>query len=230
MRAGERIDRTAGSGQPCRREETALTETAENAVGAATRVVLVEDHPVFRKGLVDLLHEVEDLRVCGEAADAAEGSRVIDEVSPDLVLMDLSLPHGNALPLVRDLRNRRPALRILVVSMHEERMYAERALRAGADGYITKAEAVDRLIEAIREVLAGRFYLKPEWAAWLLRQSMRGPDAAAAEPEALLSDRELEVFTLLGQGYATRRRTTAAKPQDDRQPPGTHETQARCRQ
>jgi DNA-binding NarL/FixJ family response regulator len=181
-----------------------LTQTAENAVGTATRVVLIEDHPVFRKGLVDLLHEVEDLRVCGEAADAAEGSRVIDEVSPDLVLMDLSLPHGNALPLVRDLRNRRPALKILVVSMHEERMYAERALRAGADGYITKAEAVDRLIEAIREVLAGRFYLKPEWAAWLLRQSMRGPDASAAEPETLLSDRELEVFTLLGQGYATR--------------------------
>jgi DNA-binding NarL/FixJ family response regulator len=167
-------------------------------------VVLVEDHPVFRKGLVDLLHEVDDLHVCGEAADAATGSRVIDEVSPDLVLMDLSLPNGNALPLVRDLRNRRPGLRILVVSMHEERMYAERALRAGADGYITKAEAVDRLIEAIREVLAGRFYLKPEWAAHLLRQSMRGIDAAGAEPETVLSDRELEVFTLLGQGYATR--------------------------
>lgn len=132
----------------------ALTEIAENVAGTAARVVLVEDHPVFRKGLVDLLNEVEDLRVCGEAGDAAEGSRVIDEVSPDLVLMDLSLPNGNALPLVRDLRNRRPGLKILVVSMHEERMYAERALRAGADGYITKAEAVDRLIEAIREVLA----------------------------------------------------------------------------
>ncbi|WP_217495361.1 response regulator transcription factor [Halofilum ochraceum] len=181
-----------------------MTRIAENAVGTAARVVLVEDHPVFRKGLMDLLGEVEDLRVCGEAGDATEGSRVIDEVSPDLVLMDLSLPQGNALPLVRDLRNRYPALRILVVSMHEERMYAERALRAGADGYITKAEAVDRLIEAIREVLAGRFYLKPEWAAWLLRQSMRGPDASTAEPEALLSDRELEVFTLLGWGYSTR--------------------------
>ena len=182
----------------------AVTRIAENADGTAARVVLVEDHPVFRKGLMDLLDEVEDLCVCGEAGDAAEGSRVIEEVSPDLVLMDLSLPHGNALPLVRDLRNRYPALRILVVSMHEERMYAERALRAGADGYITKAEAVDRLIEAIREVLAGRFYLKPEWAAWLLRQSIRGPDASTAEPETLLSDRELEVFTLLGRGYATR--------------------------
>ena len=181
-----------------------MTRIVENAVGTAARVVLVEDHPIFRKGLIDLLHEVEDLCVCGEAGDAAEGSRVIDEVSPDLVLMDLSLPHGNALPLVRDLRNRRPALKVLVVSMHEERMYAERALRAGADGYITKVEAVDRLIEAIREVLAGRFYLKPEWVADLLRQSMRGPDASGAEPETLLSDRELEVFTLLGQGYGTR--------------------------
>lgn len=181
-----------------------MSETAERAVSTVARVVLVEDHPVFRKGLVDLLQDVEDLRVCGEAADAAEGTRVIDEVGPDLVLMDLSLPHGNALPVVRDLRYRYPALKILVVSMHEERMYAERSLRAGADGYITKAEAVDRLIEAIREVLAGNFYLKPEWAAYLLRQSMRGQNAAGAEPEALLSDRELEVFTLLGQGYGTR--------------------------
>lgn len=119
-----------------------MSETAERAASTAARVVLVEDRRVFRKGLVDLLHEVEDLRVCGEAADAAEGSRVIDEVGPDLVLMDLSLPHGNALPLVRDLRYRHPALKILIVCMHEERMYAERSLRAGAAGNVSSAKGL----------------------------------------------------------------------------------------
>ena len=174
---------------------------SEETVG---RIVLVEDHPVFRKGLVELIHEEADLRVCGEAQDVTEANRIIEAEAPDLVLMDLSLPHGNALALVRDLRQRYPALKILVVSMHEERLYAERALRAGADGYITKAEAVDRIIEAVKVVLGGRFYLKAEWAARLLRQSMRGVKSSGAEPEDVLSDRELEVFTLMGQGHGTR--------------------------
>jgi DNA-binding NarL/FixJ family response regulator len=168
------------------------------------RIVLVEDHPVFRKGLVELLHEESALQVCGEAEDVHEATRVIEEQQPDLVLLDLSLPNGNALPLVRDLRQRYAHMKILVVSMHEERLYAERALRAGADGYITKAEAVDRIVEAVKVVLGGRFYLKAEWAARLLRQSMRGVKSSGAEPEDLLSDRELEIFTLMGQGHGTR--------------------------
>ncbi|MEX0606790.1 MAG: response regulator transcription factor, partial [Halofilum sp. (in: g-proteobacteria)] len=127
------------------------------------RIVLVDDHPVFRKGLVELVHSEPDLVVCAEASDAASGRQAVAREHPDLVVADLSLGRGSGLELVKDIRQQHREVRVIVVSMYDERFYAERALRAGADGYITKAEAADRIVEGIRTVLGGGVYLAEEW-------------------------------------------------------------------
>ncbi|MEX1082528.1 MAG: response regulator transcription factor [Halofilum sp. (in: g-proteobacteria)] len=168
------------------------------------RIVLVDDHPVFRKGLVELVHSEPDLVVCAEASDAASGRQAVAREQPDLVVADLSLGRGSGLELVKDIRQQHREVRVIVVSMYDERFYAERALRAGADGYITKAEAADRIVEGIRTVLGGGVYLAEEWASRLLQRGLRGGDGTSDQPEQNLSDRELEVFRLIGEGYSTR--------------------------
>lgn len=168
----------------------------------AYRIVLVDDHPVFRKGLVELVHGERDLFVCAEASDAVTGRQAVAREQPDLLVADLSLGRGSGLELVKDIRQQHRDVRIIVVSMYEERFYAERALRAGADGYITKAEAADRIVDGIRTVLGGGVYLAEEWASRLLQRSLRG--GGSDQPEQSLSDRELEVFRLIGEGHSTR--------------------------
>jgi len=165
-------------------------------------LLLVDDHPIMRVGLKQLLAQEADLVVCGEAEDAADALKVIQQTSPDLVLVDISLKESSGIELIKDIRVRWPKLAVLVLSMHEEAFYAERALRAGARGYVTKAEVSTRVVQAIRKVLDGQVYVSEKLADKLLgRIAGGGEDRKGVEA---LSDREFEVFELIGQGMELR--------------------------
>jgi len=165
------------------------------------RVLVVDDHPLLRVGLVEMIQQEPDMEVCGQAGGADEAVRLIEEHGPDLMTLDISLPGKSGLELLKDLRHRYPELHVLVVSMHDESLYAERALRAGARGFITKEEAVDRVVEAIRVVQKGELYVSKGISNRLVEKLVVG---GGGSPLERLSDRELEVFRLLGQGRGTR--------------------------
>jgi len=165
---------------------------------------LVEDHPIFRRGLRGLLEEEADLVVCGEAEDVGSAWEGIVQTRPDLVVLDLSLKGRNGLELVKSLSGWRRDLPVLVLSTHEESLYAERSLRAGARGYLMKHEAADVIVKAIREVLAGGVYVSGRVAAALLAKSVGETVSPTAPPDERLSDRELEVFELFGRGLTTK--------------------------
>jgi DNA-binding NarL/FixJ family response regulator len=172
---------------------------------ARRRVFLVDDHPLVRDWLAGLVALEPDLQVCGEAEDADAALLAVAQVKPDIVVLDLSLPRGSGLELLKNLRTRFPALRLLVLSMHDEAKMAERAFRAGAHGYAVKNESSPHLVEAIRAVLAGKFYASSTLAAQLTERMFSGKTRGAAEgPEELLSDRELEVFRMRGQGRSAK--------------------------
>lgn len=170
----------------------------------AARVFVVDDHPLVREWLANLIEQQPDLGVCGEADRAAAALAGIAATRPDVAIVDLSLGEGSGLELIRDLKLQHPDVAVLVLSMHDEDLYAERALRAGARGYIMKREVTRNVIEAIRRVLAGGTYLSERLAAALAEKLVRGTPPAPASPIARLSDRELEVFRMLGRGLATR--------------------------
>ncbi len=167
-------------------------------------IVVVDDHPVVRQGLQLLIEQEPDLRVCGEAEDVGQTLRLIDALHPDLVVVDLSLRGGSGLDLLKTLSARHPDLPTLVLSIHDETLYAERVLQAGGRGYIMKQEAADTLLRAIRQVLDGNIYLSPQMTSRLLLTFTQGRSEPSASPLARLSDRELEIFCLIGQGYRTR--------------------------
>ena len=168
------------------------------------RILIVDDHPVVRAGLRQLITDEPDFKVCGEAANMHEAVRMVKETTPDLTIVDLSLPDGSGLGLIRRMHTLAPAVRVLVASMHDESVYAERALRAGAMGYINKQEAAENVINAIRRILAGKLYLSPQMTDQLVMQRIAGtaqnPDNS---PLSSLSDREVEVFELIGHGLST---------------------------
>lgn len=169
-----------------------------------TRILIVDDHPLMRQGLAQLINHEPDLIVSAEANNAAEALGLLDSAKVDLMLLDLSLPGKSGLELIKDIRALRPDLPLLVVSMHDEALYAERVLRAGGRGYIMKQEGGKRLMLAIRQILAGQIYVSENMSAKILELfSGRRPEAAKTLPE-LLSDREFEVFHLIGQGVPTR--------------------------
>lgn len=163
------------------------------------RVLLVDDHPMMREGFSTLLGREADLGVCGEAGTVEAAVAEATRLRPDLVLADITLPGRNGIELIKDLRAVAPALPILVVSMHDELLWAERALRAGASGYLMKREPGRTVIKAIRHVLAGGIYVSEEVAARIL-QNATGRSKAHSSPVEQLSDREFEVFQLLGAG------------------------------
>ncbi len=168
------------------------------------RVFIVDDHPMTRYGLACLLNDQPDLQVCGEAENAQEALGAIQRAAPELVLMDITLPGKDGLDLVKELQLLHPGLPLLVLSMHDENIYAERLLRAGARGYIMKSEGGEKVLEAVREVLEGRVYFSRKVSAVILESlAHRQSDPDEARPGAL-SDREFEVFQLLGQGLSTR--------------------------
>jgi len=173
-------------------------------VAERTRVFIVDDHPIVRQGLTQMINQEADLMVCGEAEDAQNALQAVAELHPDLVLVDLSLKEGSGLDLIRTLRTRQTMLPVLVVSMHDETLYVERALRAGARGYIMKHEATDIMMNAIRRVLRGEIYVSDKMSAKILAVFSGHRAGTEGSPVEKLSDREFEVFQLIGEGLSTR--------------------------
>ena len=167
-----------------------------------TRILVVDDHPIVRLGIRQMLAAEPDLDVCAEAESADAAKQLIVDAHPDLAIIDLSLAEGTGLDLIRSLRESMPTMPVLVLSMHDEALFAERVLRAGARGYIMKREAITGLVRAIRHVLSGRIYVSEGMAQAVLERL--GHDGAAPDnPLANLTDRELEVFDLIGRGQST---------------------------
>jgi DNA-binding NarL/FixJ family response regulator len=167
------------------------------------RLLIVDDHPVVRDGLAAQLATEPDLEVCGEAEDVAGALALFKTTRPDVVIVDVSLKNGNGIDLVKRLRARDPVVRLLVWSMYPENLYAERALRAGAQGYVHKGRATREFLAALRAVLAGKVYLSGDQADRLLRRLVSGGKGAERSPVECLSDRELEAFELIGHGRTT---------------------------
>lgn len=167
-----------------------------------TRILLVDDHPIVRLGVRQLLSTEPDLEVCGEAQSSNAARELIRKVRPDLVICDLSLAEGTGLDVIRSLHESMPALPVLVLSMHDETLFAERVIRAGARGYIMKREAITGLAGAIRQVLTGRIYVS-EGIAQAVLERLGHDDPPTDNRLTSLTDRELEVFDLIGRGYST---------------------------
>jgi DNA-binding NarL/FixJ family response regulator len=168
------------------------------------RIVIVDDHPLFRKGLEELIHSDGAFAVCGQAGNAAEAMGVIRKLNPDLAIVDLSLPGANGIELIKNTRAEFPKLPILVLSMHDESLYALRALRAGAEGYVMKHEAMANVLQAIREVFDGRPYLSPAMAAQVITKFAHRESEDDTDAVERLSDRELEILELIGKGKDVR--------------------------
>lgn len=169
-----------------------------------SRILLVDDHAVVRYGIAQLINRQNDLVVCGEEEDASRAMTSIGVVKPDLVIADISLKDSSGLELMRNIKVQYPKLPVLVVSVHDESIYAEIAFRAGALGYLMKQEAVEKILTAIRRVLTGSIYVSDSQAARMLQQQVRGQNTIQESPVKSLSDRELEVFQLIGQWKKTK--------------------------
>ena len=168
------------------------------------RVLLIDDHPVLRKGLTQLINQEADMMVCGEAEDAPRAFEAVSTLQPDVAVVDISLKGGNGIELIKNVKARYPDLAMLVLSMHDESLYAERALRAGSLGYIMKEEAIEQVLVAIRKVLTGEIFLSDRMKSKMLQQLATGRAKTIASPIEHLTDRELEVFRLIGAGHSTR--------------------------
>jgi DNA-binding NarL/FixJ family response regulator len=167
------------------------------------KVFLVDDHPLVREWLATLINQQADLQVCGEADSAPKALQMMGEMKPEIAIVDISMEGGSGLELIKGIKASHPSLLIIVLSMHDEALYAERALRAGARGYIMKREATKRVLQALRCVLEGKLYLSDKMAMIMAEKFVEGRPSRPGSIECL-SDRELEVFQLLGQGYSTR--------------------------
>jgi len=168
------------------------------------RILLVDDHPLVREWLTTLLKQQPDFQICGETGDAPEALQLIGASQPDIAIVDISLASGSGIELIKDIKSSHAQVAVMVLSMHDELLYAERALRAGAGGYIMKSEATQKVIQAIRAVLNGEIYVSPRVASLMAQKFVGGKTGKTNFPIEQLSDRELEVFQLLGCGYSTR--------------------------
>lgn len=182
-----------------------MTEPMKEATGPAkSRIFLVDDHEMFREGLRQLIEREPDMTVCGDAADAEAALKGIEATSPDLAIVDISLGGTSGIELIKTVKSRYEDLPVLVVSMHEESLYSERALRAGAMGYVMKHEPSKTVKTAIRKVLEGDLFLSSKMAGSMVAKLMHGSGEQFSSPLETLSDRELEVFRMLGQGKPVR--------------------------
>ena len=169
-----------------------------------TKILIVDDHPIVRQGLAEMVNHEEDLMVCGQAEDAHKAMTAVKESKPDMAIVDISLKETSGMELIKDLKAQYPSLPVLALSMHDESLYAERALRAGARGYIMKAEATEKVITAVRKILSGEIYISDKMASKMMRKLVGDSTEINVSPVERLSDRELEVFQLIGKGFGTR--------------------------
>ncbi len=167
-------------------------------------VFVVDDHPIIRQGLALLINREPDLTVCGEAEEMHSAISAIPNLRPDILIVDISLNGPDGLELLKNIRIRLPRLPVLILSMHDESIYAERALRAGANGYIMKQEATEKVLVALRRILSGEIYVSPRIANSMLQHYVHGANPSPQSSISELTDRELEVFRLIGEGHGTR--------------------------
>jgi DNA-binding NarL/FixJ family response regulator len=175
-----------------------------NAISTKCRILIVDDHPMVRERLAEVIKSEPDLLICGEAETRLQALQLVVQTHPDLVLLDLNLKDSQGTEVIKDIVAQKPRLRVLVISMHDESLFAERAIRAGACGYITKQEATKNVLVAIRKVLGGELYFSETLAKKLLANLAGGIQGPAVPSVDLLSDRELQVLRLLGLGRSTR--------------------------
>lgn len=168
------------------------------------RILLVDDHPIVRQGLGLLIDREPDLCICGESEGARSAMHAVTTLRPDLVVLDISLCGPDGLDVLKEIRSKTGSLPVLILSMHDESVYAERSLRAGANGYIMKQEATEKVLVAIRRILQGEIYLSERLTNAMLHQFVHGPASAKVSPILGLTDRELEIFRLIGEGHSTR--------------------------
>jgi DNA-binding NarL/FixJ family response regulator len=180
-----------------------MNEKSTDKSGSRHRIFIVDDHPLVREGLANLINQQPDLMVCGQAEDAAQALAGIGASRAELALIDISLKTASGLELVKDLKVHHPNVALIVLSMHDEMLYAERAIRAGAKGYVMKRETTKEVLTAIRRVLQGDVYVSERVVNLMARRIGSPRKAAASSPVEQLSDRELEIFRLLGQGRTT---------------------------
>lgn len=167
------------------------------------RVLIVDDHPIVRHGLAELISAEPDMEVCGQASDTNEALEQVEATHPHVAVIDISLKSGHGIELIEQIKTRDRHLKMLVSSIHDETLFAERALRAGAMGYLNKQEAVEKIIEALRQILRGEIYLSPSMSNRLLHAVVSG-EPLDENPIDSLSNRELEVFEMIGQGLSTK--------------------------
>jgi DNA-binding NarL/FixJ family response regulator len=184
--------------------ETPKESAPEEPISAARRIFIVDDHAMFRDGLRRLIDLEPDLTVCGDAPDAAEALRAMRQAAPDLVIVDISLDTTSGIDLIKAIKRDYEDMPVLVVSMHSESLYGDRALRAGAMGYVMKSEPATTVVAAIRTVLSGNVHISENMATLVVSKFVKGEPDQIPSPLETLSDRELEVFRMLGQGKGTR--------------------------
>jgi DNA-binding NarL/FixJ family response regulator len=181
-----------------------MTQSPPIEAPSPLRVMLVDDHPVFRYGLAQMLSQAGDFVVCAEASNAQTALQMMREHSPDLAIVDIALPGPNGIELVKSMTAEKPDLRILMLSLHDESVFALRALRAGARGYLMKEEAVDWVMKALSAVASGKLFISAKLNQRLIFRLVHGDQSEAENPVELLSDRELEILHCLGRGGTTR--------------------------
>lgn len=184
--------------------KTKKITAVEKSAKPKRKVLIIDDHIVVRRGLMYLINQEEDFEVCGEAEDARKGLDDIDRLSPDIVLVDISLPGMNGIEFIKNAKARYPGLPIVVLSMHDESLYTERAIRAGAMGYVMKRAGGEEIMAALRKALQGELQISGSVNAALLQKFFSGVRSKTGSPVSALSDRELEVFELIGHGRTTR--------------------------
>ena len=178
--------------------------THAEGITKKSKVFVVDDHPIVRQGLALLINRENDLTVCGEAEDAQTAMQLVTTAKPDILVVDISLNGPDGLDLLKEVRTRYPELPVLILSMHDESIYAERALRAGAQGYIMKQEATEKVLVALRRILSREIYVSERISNRMLQRYIGNRSAGQPASVADLTDRELEVFRLIGEGHSTR--------------------------
>lgn len=171
---------------------------------ANIRVLIVDDHPFMRRGLAQTINDLTEMSVCGEASSRTEGLERVAELNPDLVVVDISLGDGSGIELIKEIKSRWPDIKMLVSSMHDESLFAERAIRAGALGFVNKGESSEVFVDALRKVKDGKIFLSPRMTDYVLNQFASSNDEPNKSRIDSLSDRELEVFELIGRGMITK--------------------------